>query len=100
MACGFVDLGIGSNSDLYVIQSRDSKSDINPEGQPSPLAASSYAMEDEKLLDMDSGGVSGAFTGGAVAGEESRTSMFKLCGGGGVWGSCSVAFRGDLSFSL
>lgn len=100
VACGLVDLGIGSKSDLYVIQSRDSKSDMNPTGQPPSLDASSYTTEEEKLLDIDSGGVSGAFVGSVDDCVWSWTSMSCLVGGGGVLGSCWVIFRVDLSFSL
>ena len=63
-ACGFVDLGMGSNSDRYVIHILDSKSFIKPYGHPPPFAGSSYASDDEKLLDVESGGVAGAFVGG------------------------------------
>lgn len=64
VACGLVDRGMGSNSDLYVIQILDSKSAMNCGGQPLSFVGSSYARDDEKLLDIDSGGVSGALAGG------------------------------------
>lgn len=101
MACGLVDLGIGSKSDLYVIQSRDSKSDINPAGQPPTLDISSCASEDEKLLAIDSGGVSGAFAGGAGDWAGSRASLTALfAGGGGVLGSLSEVLVFGASLSL
>jgi hypothetical protein len=36
---------------------------MNPDGHPPSFARSLYASDDEKLLDIDSGGVSGAFAG-------------------------------------
>jgi len=63
VACGLADRGIGSNSDRYVIHILDSKSLKNPDGHPPSFAGSLYASDDEKLLDIDSGGVSGAFAG-------------------------------------
>ena len=67
-ARGSVDLGIGSKSDLYVIQIFDSKSSRKVLGQPpSGPTASSYARDDEKLLVDEAGGVSGAFAGGTGA---------------------------------
>lgn len=63
VACGLVDRGMGSNSDRYVIHILDSKSLINPVGHPPSSTGSSYASDEEKLLDIESGGVSGAFVG-------------------------------------
>jgi hypothetical protein len=65
-AFGSEDLAIGSNSNLYVIQNLDSKSSKNPWGQFPTSVDSSYASEDEKLLEVESGGVSRAeFVAGA-----------------------------------
>jgi hypothetical protein len=36
---------------------------MKPDGHPPSFDWSSYASDDEKLLDIDSGGVSGAFVG-------------------------------------
>jgi hypothetical protein len=64
VACGLVDRGMGSNSDRYVIHIFDSKSLMNPDGHPPSSTGLSYASDEEKLLDIESGGVSGAFVGG------------------------------------
>lgn len=64
VACGLVERGMGSNSDRYVIHILDSKSLMNPDGHPPSTTGSSYASDEEKLLDIESGGVSGAFVGG------------------------------------
>lgn len=121
VACGLVDLGIGSNSDLYVIQNLDSKSARNAGGQPPSVAGSSYASDEEKLLDIDSGGVSGAFAGGGGAGGrgdglvsfisdsrldprlDSRVDSrldSSIGAAGGVWGPLSTVFAGVASLSL
>jgi hypothetical protein len=58
-------LGIGTKSERYVIQILDSKSSRKAAGQPpSGPSDSSYARDDEKLLDDESGGVSGAYADG------------------------------------
>lgn len=64
-ARGSADLGIGSKSVRYVIQMRDSKSSTNSGGQPPSWPGSSYANEESKLLEAESGGVSGLFGGGS-----------------------------------
>lgn len=65
-ARGSVDRGIDANSDRYVIQMRDSKSSRKAGGHPpssapllAPLAGEleSYARDESKLLDAESGGV-------------------------------------------
>lgn len=65
-AFGSADLGIGLNSLLYVIQNLESKSLRKLRGHPFSYPASLH-VTDEKLLDADSGGVSGALLGGDVA---------------------------------
>lgn len=100
VACCLVDLGIVSNSDLYVIQNLDSKSDINPCGQPPPVDGSSYAREDEKLLDIESGGVSGTSGSRGDGGIRSLKSVSRVVADGGVGASLSVFFGGLVSLSL
>lgn len=43
------DLGIGTKFDLYVIQGRDSKSDINDSGHPRSVARSCAGTSSELL---------------------------------------------------
>jgi hypothetical protein len=71
-ALGSVDFGIGSNSDRYVIQNFDPTSSKKAGGQPPSSPGSSYAREESKLLDTESGGVSGAF--GGIDGGSGRSS--------------------------
>ena len=63
VALGSVDLGIISKPERYVIHIRDSKSSRKAGGQPPSWPRSSYANDEEKLLETDSGGVSGASVG-------------------------------------
>jgi hypothetical protein len=62
VALGSTDFGMGSNPDLYVIQNFDAISSKNPEGHPPSRGSSSPATADERLLEVEAGGVSGAFT--------------------------------------
>lgn len=77
-AFGSTDFGIGSNPDLYVIQNLDAMSSTNPEGHPLSGGGSSSATADERLLEVDAGGVSSAFTD-------------DLDTGGGLWAGGVVA---------
>jgi hypothetical protein len=83
VALGSTDFGIGSKPDLYVIQNFAAMSSVNPGGHPfssgssSPAAA---AAEDERLLEADAGGVSGAF-----AAAFALADGFDAGGGGGLW---------------
>lgn len=61
VALGSTDLGIGSNPDLYVIQNFAAISSKNPGGHPFSRGSSSPAAADERLLEVDAGGVSSAF---------------------------------------
>ena len=60
-AFGSVDRWITSKPDRYVIHNRDSKSSRNAAGQPpnSVSSYSSYASDEPKLLEVESGGAFG-----------------------------------------
>jgi len=60
---GSVDRAMGSKPDRYVIQMRASKSSTKDVGQPPSSPSSSYASDELKLLETDSGGVSGVRDG-------------------------------------
>lgn len=61
-AFGSTDFGIGSKPNLYVIQNLEAMSSTNPAGHPLSGGGSSSATADERLLEVDAGGVSSAFT--------------------------------------